>query len=240
MAKKKRAPLSPLTVIGELLLLGGLGVLGYIVWQPWYASLVLGGNQTTLSAEHSAQWSEEEASTDELPVPEVGDNGDIFGVLYVPALGKDFSNVVAEGVGRPEPLDNWDSGVGHYPTTAKPGEVGNFALAAHRNGVLAPFRDVEYLRVGDPIYFETKDGWYTYTFRTQEVVGADAIEVLNPYPYVSGAIGDDSILTLTSCHPKDGAALRIISFAVFDGFTPRADGPPTELAAVNSHVGQEA
>src|SRR5699024_1522955 len=109
-----------------------------------------------------------------------------------------------------------------------------------RNGVIAPFRDVEYLRVGDPVYLETKDGWYTYSFRTQEVVTPDSIDVLNPFPYDKSSATEDSMLTLTSCFPKNGAELRIISFAVFDEFTPRADGPPAELAAVNSNVSQEA
>lgn len=250
MAEKKRSPLSPLTVIGELLLLGGLGVLGYIVWQPWYAAFVIGGNQQDLAAQHSQQWAQEaddpgeedeDQPEDVLPVPETGDIGDVFGVIYIPALGKDYSYLVAEGVDTPNPLDNWNSGVGHYPTSSKPGEKGNFALAAHRSGVLAPFRDIEYLRLGDPVYFETKDGWYTYKYRTQEIVTPESVEVLNSFPYVDdGSVDDKGILTLTSCHPKNGIALRYIGFAVFEDFTPRADGPPPALAAVNKNVGKES
>jgi sortase A len=240
MTKKKRAPLSPLTVIGELLLLCGLGVLGYIVWQPWFATQVVGSHQSDLAADQSAQWADSTGSTDGVPVPKTGENGNIFGVLYVPALGKDWSNVVAESVDRPDPLDDWNKGVGHYSGTGLPGKAGNFALAAHRNGPLAPFRDMEYLRIGDDMYFETEDGWYTYNFRTEEVVTEDATEVIDPYPYLDGKVGDDGMMTLTSCYPKNGAALRIIAFASFDHFTPRSEGPPEDLAKVNPNVGKKA
>ena len=242
--KKKRAPLSPLTVIAELLLLGGLGVFGYLVWQPWYSVVVLGQKQQAISENLSEKLAkqdppEKKTAQGEIPVP-VLDKNKHFGILYIPALGKNFANVVAEGVGRPFPLDDWNSGVGHYPQTALPGQSGNFALAAHRNGPLAPFRNVEHLRVGDPIYLETAAGWYTYRFRDQEVVTADTVDVLKPFPYLeSTSVNSKGILTMTSCHPKNGAALRIISYAVFDKFTPRSEGPPKYLAKVNTNVGKQ-
>lgn len=250
MVRKKRQPLSPLTVIGELLLLAGLGVLGFIVWQPWYSAKVVGGEQTIAASELSAEWDQEAATTEEsnhlgvqsgtIPITQTGATGDIFGIMYIPALGKEYSYKTAEGIGRPLPLDNRKSGIGRYPKSAKPGEDGNFAVAAHRNGPLAPFRDIEYLRVGDPIYLETRDGWYTYTFRNQEVVTASTTEVLNPFPYIESARTTEKMMTLTSCHPKNGAALRIISYAVLASFTPRSDGPPAELAAINPNVGRNA
>ena len=240
MAKKRRTPLSFSTVLGELLLVGGLGVLGYLIWLPWYAQTVVGGEQRELAASHTAQWVEADASTQgDIPVPEVGEVGEVWGVIYIPALGDDWANVIAEGVGRPDPLDVWNKGIGHYPTTQVPGETGNVALAAHRNGPTSPFRDLEYLRTGDPIYIETPDGWYTYTFRNDEVVTPDTVQVLEGFPYFEGRVGDDGMLTLTSCYPKNGAAYRIISFASFDDFTPRSDGPPDALAALHPNLAQE-
>ena len=36
-------------------------------------------------------------------------------------------------------------------------------------------------------------------------------------------------LTLTSCAPKFNALERVIAYAVFEDFTPAADGPPASL-----------
>ena len=44
-----------------------------------------------------------------------------------------------------------------------PGEVGNFAVAGHRTTNGHPFRKIDELEVGDKIFVETKDAWYTYT-----------------------------------------------------------------------------
>ncbi len=240
MARKKRARLSPLTVIGELLLLGGLGVLGYIVWQPWYALTVVANSQQVNIDRLTSEWTPEVASQEELPVPEVNEGTEPWGVMYAPALGDTWAYRIADGVGRPDPLDDIEKGVGRYTETDLPGQIGNFALAAHRNTTIAPFRNIEYLRIGDEIYIETKDGWYTYVYRNAEVVTPDTTEVLNDFPYQLGGSVQDSTLTLTSCYPKDGAALRLIAFANFEGFTPRADGPPEKLAQVNPSVGSES
>ena len=95
------------------------------------------------------------------------------------------------------------------------------------------------LRLGDPIYIETAEGWYTYRFRSVEYVWPTEFEVINPFPRLEGVPGEDQILTLTTCHPKDfGSAERAIAYAVFDTFEPTGSGPPAELLEVNSKVGK--
>lgn len=249
--KKRRARLSPLTVIGELLVLAGVGVFGFIVWQPWHTGYTVVKEQAKISSEHSALWErqaqeapaegdpEGSSETEVIPVMVQPAEGEIFGVLYVPAFGEDFSNVLAEGVDRPSVLNAWNKGIGKYPTTTMPGQPGNTAYAAHRSGGWStPFREVMNLRVGDHMYIETPDGWYTYRFRSIEYVWPDEGNVLSPFPRLEGEVGTDQILTLTTCHPKwAGSAERAISYAVFEDFQPRADGPPATLAAVTSSVG---
>lgn len=237
--RRRRARLSPLTVFGELLLIGGLGVLGYLVWQPWYTSVVVQGEQQRLAASDSEQWRAEpkEPYDGEIPVVERPDDGEVFGVLHVPAFGKTFSNRIAYTADQ-YLLDSGDYGIGQYEQTQMPGEAGNFAIAAHRNGpIIAPFREVMNLRIGEPLFVETAEGWYTYRFRDLEYVWPDESEVVNPFPRLEGTPGDDQILTLTTCHPKwAGSEERAIAYAVFEDYQPLSDGPPDELVELNPDV----
>lgn len=235
--RRRRARLSPLTVIGELLLVGGLAVLGYIVWQPWHTGLVVTSQQQDLSAQDSAKWDAEAkpVETDGIPVPSDVEEGEVFAVMRTPSFATTFANRVAEGTGWETVLNLDEKGIGRYETTQMPGEPGNFALAAHRSGPLInPFREVMNLRVGDPIFIETEDGWYVYRFRSIEYVLPSEVDVLNPFPRLEGEPGKDMVLTLTTCHPKlDGSDERAIAYSVFEEFQPRADGPPSELLELN-------
>ena len=239
-SRRRRARLSPLTVIGELLIVGGLAVFGYIVWQPWHTGVVVVGKQVELTREDSAKWDAADRAPYDgtVPVPERPAIGDVFGTLHVPAFGTEFANRVGEGTGWWETLNYDDKGIGHYPKSAMPGEAGNFAIAAHRSGgYITPFKEVMNLRVGDPLFFETADGWYTYRFRSLEYVLPDAGEVLNPFPRLAGDPGTDQILTLTTCHPKNwGTDERAIAYAVYEDFQPRSDGPPAELIELNPAI----
>lgn len=243
--RRRRARLSPLTVIGELLILGGLGVFGYIVWQPWHSSVVVVEKQLELTTADSQQWDAQAAELPAydgtVPVPDRPAIGEAFGTLHVPAFGTTFANRVGEGTGWWETLNYEHLGIGHYPSSVMPGETGNVALAAHRSGGFpTPFREIMNLRVGDPIFFETADGWYTYRFRSLEYVLPSAGEVLNDFPYLEGDTGEDQVLTLTTCHPKAwGSDERAIAYALFEEFQPRADGPPAELIELNPAIAPE-
>lgn len=240
--RPRRARLSPLTVVGELLLVSGLAVLGYFGWQYVNTQLVVPQKQQQLAAQESAKWAAEadpEARWNgKIPVAAEPAMGEVFAVLYVPAMGKNYAYRVAEGTDRATVLDLSDKGVGHYEKTQMPGARGNFAIAAHRSGPwVTPFREIMRLRVGDPLYLETEDGWYTYRFRSQEYVLPTETDVLDPFPRVGGEPGKDRILTLTTCHPKeDGTAERAITYAVFDDFRPRSEGAPQALREVDSNV----
>jgi sortase A len=129
-------------------------------------------------------------------------------------------------------LNNRKTGVGHYPQTQMPGEVGNFAVAAHRTTYGAGFHDINSLLVGDSIYVETADGWYKYVYRGTEYVRPTGVGVLEPVPQVAGVASTDRIITMTSCHPYFSAAERIIAYGVFETWFPRAGGPPPEIATL--------
>ncbi len=240
--KRGRARLSPLTVIGELLFLSGLVVVGYIVWQPWYTSTVVVAEQAQLAEEFSARLKAApvaEAPQDgTIPVTARVPVNDTFALMYIPAFGATFVNNVAEGVSRLEVLNVTEKGIGRYENTQMPGEAGNFAVAAHRSGPrTTPFKEIMNLRLGDSIYVQTAEGWYTYSFRSIEYVLPDESDVLFPFPRLEGQPGVDQILTLTTCHPKDfGSEERAIAYAVLDSFQPASAGAPESLAAVNPSV----
>jgi sortase A len=126
-------------------------------------------------------------------------------------------------------LNSQETGIGRYPNTALLGQVGNFAVAGHRTTYGAPLGEVDKLRIGDRIYVETEEGWYVYRFRNIEYVFPSEVSVLNPVPQLQ-IDARDRILTMTTCHPKLSAAERLIAYAVFESFVPRANGIPTEIA----------
>lgn len=243
-ARRWRGRLSPLTVIGELLFVSGLAVAGYLVWQPWQTGVVVTEKQAELSAIDSAAWA---AAADEQPMEWTGETAvtekvapaEVFGVLYVPAFGAGYANRMAETTDWWTVLNLDEKGIGRYETTQMPGEPGNFAVAGHRSGPLInSFKEIMNLRVGDPLYVQTAQGWYTYRFRSFEYVWPSEVDVLNPFPRLTGTPGLDQILTLTTCHPKDaGDSERAIAYAVLESFQPLSSGPPAELSAVNPNLG---
>lgn len=169
-------------------------------------------------------------SLSDPPVMDSVAPGTAFATLYVPRFGDNYQRVIAEGVDLATVLNSERLGIGRYEQSNALGELGNVALAAHRNSNGAPFGKITELRLGDRLYVETRDGWYSYVFRNHEYVRATEMEVLNPIPKVDDIVATDRLLTLTSCHPLFSVAERVIAYAVFDGWYPRESGPPSEIA----------
>lgn len=240
-------------MLGELLLTAGAFVLLFLAWQFWINDAVVAGQQTSLAREVGDSWRTPAPSpsgpTPTRPTPSptpsptptakpvYGDppvldvspaNAEVFARLIVPRFGSDYVRTIAGGIGIDDVLNVL--GVGHYPETAMPGAVGNFALAAHRTAYGSSFEHIDQLEVGDSIYVETPDGWYRYVFRNHEVVTPSAVEVLEPVPRAPGVPATERFITLTSCNPKHSTLERIIAYGVFDSWYPRAGGPPPEIA----------
>lgn len=239
-ARKRRKRLSPLTVMGELFIVAGLSVVGYLGWQHWNTEVVVRDKQIELSAQDSERW-RAAAEADPTPwdgvvpvVPTVAP-AEVFGVLYVPAFSPTYANRVAATTDWWSVLNLDEKGIGHYENTQMPGEPGNVALAGHRSGPLInSFREVMNLRLGDALFLETQEGWYVYRFRSIEYVLPTEVDVLSPFPRITGTPGADQILTLTTCHPKEaGSDERAIVYAVFESYQPLSEGPPAELLALN-------
>lgn len=246
-AAAPRRRVSVTGVIGEILITIGIVVMLYVVWQMWVGDIIYGAQNNAAAADLAEEW---DASADALPIPDTPApvqtpdptipvptwepvvldepaNAEVFGIMRIPRFGPEYATKVAGGVTRAGTLDS--IGIGHYPGTEMPGEVGNFAVAAHRTTFGAPFSRIAELHVGDAIVIETEVGWYTYRFRTLEYVRPSEVEVLADVPQAPETPAGERYLTMTSCSPRFSLAERIVGYGVFESFQPRAEGPPASL-----------
>jgi sortase A len=243
-ARRARRRTSVVGVIGELLLTAGVLILLFLGWQLWWNDAIMAGQQSTAASDLSAQWLEEGRAThgetpppapedygDPVVAPASFENGEAFAVMYVPRFGEDSQRRIAEGVGL-DVLNTTRLGVGHYPGTQMPGEVGNFAIASHRSAYGGGMHEIEQLQLGDAIYIQTQDGWYTYRFRDFEYVTPETVDVLAPVPHHPDLQPTDRIVTLTSCNPLYSTAERIIAYGVLESWQPTTAGPPADIADI--------
>lgn len=220
-------------VAGEILVTLGVLILLFLVWQLWWTDVVATGDQDQIISQLDDQWGasdrERIAPAQDGPPPEVGpvSEGKVFGSLWVPAFDRQRMPL-AEGVGLEQVLNV--KGVGHYPRTALPGQVGNMAVAGHRNTYGRPFEDIARLQPGDPVVVETKDAFYVYEVTGHEIVAPTQSSVIAPVPGEPDAEPTERMLTMTACHPMFSARERYIVHAKFAYWTDRDDGIPAALA----------
>lgn len=194
-----------LEVIGELLLTAGL-IIGLFVGYK----AILQDNQVSAVQQELAKEYESEPSKFIDP-SEVDSLADIFAQMYVPRFGENWTRLIAEGT-RWHPVLN-EIGVGHYRNTAMPGEVGNFAVAAHRGGFGGAFKEIHRLTQGDRIYIKTRTYWYVYKYKQTKIVEPTDTGVLRRVPEgLVGAVDGGRYLTLTSCTPIFVNTQRIIAW----------------------------
>jgi sortase A len=236
MPKTRRRRASFFSVLGELLITAGIVALLYVSWQMWIGDWIIGSQKQAEATQLTQSWAQEFENSvpsplpteePEVPVLKKAEHGQTFGVMQVPRFGEKWRFEITGGTTRPDVLDKGD--IGHYLDSAMPGQVGNTVYAAHRWTSGAPFDPIDKLVVGDAIVIETRDGWYTYRFRTLEYVQDTQVDVLLPVPQRAGVEAEGRYLTLTSCAPKLNMLERIIAYALFESYTPRADGPPASL-----------
>jgi sortase A len=247
-AGRPRRRISVIGILGELLITAGVLVFLFLAWQLWFNDLVVGAQQNQAGVSLAQQWKGGTPNTPGAPAtpapspsdapqdfgaPSIGTapaNAVQFAVMYVPRFGSNYARSISEGVSTVQVLDK--NGIGHYPGTQMPGQVGNFAVAAHRTTHGAPFNKLGTLQVGDRIYVQTQDGYYTYQFRGLEYVRPTGVGVLDPVPQSSGTVPTDRVLTMTSCNPMFSAAERIIAYASLESWQPTSAGPPGAIQSI--------
>ena len=229
------------SVLGELLLTAGVLALGYAGWQQWLADPVLGARQQQAAEVFAAELGpsavaspEVALRTDEPPAESAPGDTESFAVMYIPRLGE-FERTVGQGTSRLV-LDSLQQGLAHYSDSAMPGELGNFAIAGHRNGQGGPFTHLDEMRIGDRIYVKTAEAWYVYEFRNHEYVAPTGVGVVAPVPQQPQTPADGRYLTLTTCNPEWSAEGRLIAYATMVGWQSLDDGMPAPLAAALGRV----
>jgi sortase A len=208
---RPRRGISPLTLLGIGLLVAGLACLGWVGYQYFGTNVVSEHAFDTESQQLRTNWSEQSKSdpagkkqASEVP-------GDAIALLRIPAFGSDYEVPVLNGTD----LSILSKGVGHYSSTAAPGQIGNFALAGHRVTHGQPFARLLDLKRGDQIIVETRQAIYTYALddspRSLTVRDTDTW-VIDPVPGQPGAKPTQPLITLTTCQDLFRSSDRSIGF----------------------------
>jgi sortase A len=223
--------------LGQTLITAGVVILLFVGYELWWTGVTTRHDQHELLNSLHQQWVHGQPVTP-VKSPPVGS---ALAILRIPRLGTKYQFVVVQGTSTADLI----KGPGHYPGTAMPGQIGNFAVAGHRTTYLHPFYDINELKVGDPIVLETRTMWFTYrvqdipgtTARHLEVVAPTDVSVAYPVPDQPNpnAVPTQRVLTFTSCNPRYSAAQRIVIHALLASAQPTSDGPPPALAGY--HLG---
>jgi sortase A len=154
-----------------------------------------------------------------FPNPTFSPSKGVFAVISIPRIKVKFP--VYESVSD----SVLSKGIGHYPGTAGPGQLGNFATAGHdccrQTG--SPYRRLGELRPGDKVIVATESYTFTYTVGLQRQCGSDLhvtpepatgqqgampyyakperYDVTWPTPCNKTEAPSQRLITLTTCYP---------------------------------------
>ncbi|MFG3168179.1 class E sortase [Streptomyces sp. NPDC048200] len=217
------------SVFGELLITTGL-VLGlFVVYSLWWTNVV---------ADRAAHQQGDKVRDDWAQGRGPGGPGALdtkagIGFLHVPSM-KNGEVLVEKGTST----NILNDGVAGYytnpvksslPTT---GKNGNFTLAAHRDGHGAKFHNIDKVRKGDAVVFETKDKWYVYkVFGILPETSKYNVKVLQTVPKQSGKTKPGHYITLTTCTPVYTSRYRYVVWGELERVdkVDNARTPPKEL-----------
>jgi len=221
--------------LGRTLIFSGIVLLLFVAYQLWGTGLDEEGHQEdlTISLGHSlgidradtedadaaavdAEITEKLAAIDPATAPpaQVPKEGEPEGKIEIPKIGLK-SKTFVEGVAKAD----LRKGPGHYPGTPLPGNPGNAAIAGHRTTYGAPFNRIDELVPGDQIITYTLQGKFVYEVVESPQERRSGAEngnwgrgwyAVKPNDVSVLAPTDQNMLTLTACHPKYSAKLRII------------------------------
>ncbi|MFF0745039.1 class E sortase [Streptomyces sp. NPDC004111] len=212
------------SVFGELLITAGL-ILGlFVAYSLWWTNVLADREAGKQGDEVRHGWESKEPGARDI-------KGGI-GFLHVPAM-KNGEVLVTKGTDTKE----LNAGVaGYYTDPVKAAlpwdKQGNFSLAAHRDGHGAKFHNIDKLKNGDSIVFETKDTWYVYkVYAALPETSKYNVKVLDPVPKESGKAKPGRYITLTTCTPVFTSKYRYVVWGELER-TERVNAertPPPEL-----------
>lgn len=215
-----------ISLTGEILITLGMILLLYVGWQVFVSDPVFAKQQ-----QYQAERFVPSTTTLKPEFSKISDKlaqGKVFGKIYVPRFKNDYVRLIGQGTFQAVTLNK--IGPGHYLSSQWPGQEGNFAIAAHRTSHGAPFNKIDTLKVGDKVYVETNDSWFTYEYRETAIVEPTRVGVIAKVPQgMTGAHKGGKYMTMTSCHPKWSNKQRIVVWLELVDSQPHSAGIPTEL-----------
>jgi sortase A len=231
-----------LRVVGTLLIVGGLGLLLWVVlvwrWQDPFTAVYTRVQQHRLSGQydklfdsyHTTPIAKEASVASERAAVRAEaaryrrstHRGQAIGRLTVPRLGLD-GMVLVNGTDH----DSLTRGPGRDERTFMPGQGQLVYVAGHRTTYLAPFSHIDSLRRGDTVTLALPYATIVYRITHHRIVAASDLSVLKSH--------GREVLILQACHPRFFATHRYLAYAEPVRVTPR-DGvaytpePVTKLA----------
>lgn len=220
----------------------GALILLYLAYSLWFTNTVAQANTQTLSSEFLAQvekrLGDDSTTSDDVTTgigessttavePTLGSRAfEPIGLVYIPRLRSDvWAEPLVSGIS----FSALASGIGHYPSTELPGEIGNFAIAGHRASNGEPFAYFERLRSGDRVYVQTLERWYEYTLVKDRIIQQGEVWVLSDSPADQGFEPGARLITLTTCDPRWNSYQRWAWWGELSATYP-LDSPPEEVA----------
>jgi LPXTG-site transpeptidase (sortase) family protein len=203
--RERRRIATAVSVFGELLITSGLVLALFVVYSLWWTNVIADRQEHGEADAVRKAWSGPQT-------PGALDIQGGVGFLHVPAMGPGYQVLVKKGTS----VNVLNQGVAGYYTSpyqsAMPWDkTGNVALAAHRDGHGAKFHNIDKIKVGDAIVFETRDTWYIY--KVYDILAQTSkynVKVVQPVPRESGKSAAGRYITLTTCTPVYTSLYRYI------------------------------
>lgn len=191
-----------LLVAGGLLALTFTALQAYSYYASWQMSRLVVAPASTLSVEGTAT----AESNEPAPQPAVGAVTTAASAskapspptrLRIPSIDLD-AKVVEVGTRVEKGQLVWEVpafAVGHYRTTALPGQDSNVVMSGHISSPFegSVFRRLPDVRVGDMIFVETERAEFHYQVVSRDIVTPETVQVMQPTP--------KETLTLITCYP---------------------------------------
>jgi len=173
--------------LGIAMILAGLGFLAFCAWQYYGTNIVSKQKHTEIKQSIAKDWTN-------------GIDGKDVGLLRVERFGSDYEVPIVRGFSDKALAE----GVGWDTKSARPGEIGNFAIAAHRVTHGEPFAKFPDLKKGDEVVVETREKIFTYRLRNSGTsitvdfsVGWPLQRV--PDPDAAGERPTEAVITMLTC-----------------------------------------
>jgi sortase A len=206
------------------MLAAALSVIGFLGWQLFGTNWISARKHDRIVEQVRDEWEVASSTSLSRSEPAVVDvaEGEVSALIRIPEFGDDYEIPVLEGVGDKVLA----AGFGHFMDSDDPGEVGNYAVAAHRVTHGEPLRDMPELEAGDEVIVETDYATYTYVLTT----GGDDLRVtfkdywvvdqLPTNPDAGGVqpsqLPGQRLITLTTCAELFHTDDRLVAFGVLE------------------------